>query len=334
MTRTLFLAGCIAALTVSCAVGEDPRAEVMVPGAMWLNADTSRAFALTQSANLAVTMRITNHQATTLSLGLNHFVLGTASGLLYHAAPATTLYPTGCNSAASVMSGASIDCVVIFSLNGPAVVTQVGYEFDDKGTSTAQVNVAACSLCGAWCVDLTNDSENCGACGAQVPDGAACKSGKVTCAGGFTRCGNQCVNTQTDINNCGACGKAVVGGTCQSGAPVCSWGAEFCGTGCVDTKSNSQNCGRCGAVCPNGYACYNGACSCPSGTQICGAGCVDVMNDESNCGTCGKTCSSGYYCSSGSCVYGSGGSGGGGGGGGCSMNCGSVGLSCCGSTCC
>jgi hypothetical protein len=336
MKRALWLAAFAASLAVSCGVGgDDARAQLALRSTQWLTADTARGYALTQNANLAVGLRITNNQMTALSLSTNHFVLGTTDGYNYTASPVTTMFPGGCNASASVQPGATVDCFVLFSFAGPRGIASVAYEFENKGTSSVNMSVPACTLCGAWCTDLNSDLENCGACGKAVPDGAACSAGKPTCSTGLTACGTQCINTLTDPNNCGGCGKQVYGGTCTNGAPSCGWGSEFCNGGCTLTAQDPGNCGRCGAQCPSTYACIDSQCACPPGHAVCGNGCKDLQYDENNCGTCGKTCQSGYSCSQGSCVYGSGGSGGSGGGsGGCHVNCSQFGLSCCGSSCC
>lgn len=334
MSRPLALLAVLgAAATSSCAgAGEDPRVQVAVKSAVWLSEASSRALALPGPANLAVTLRLTNQQASTLSLSTTHFVVGTANGLLHRASPSTGLYPSGCPPGASVRAGASTECAVVFSLSGGTAISAVGYEFDDKATSVVRISVSACTACGGACVDLATDPDHCGTCGRQLSEGGRCEGGKPACAAGLTACGDRCVNLLTDANNCGACGQAVQGGVCAGGAPSCSVPLAWCSTGCTLLSSDPGNCGRCGAACPATYACVGGQCSCAAGQTICGASCVDTRTDSDNCGACGKVCSSTQYCASGTCTTSSGG--GGGGGGGCSMNCSAVGLSCCGSSCC
>ena len=63
---------------------------------------------------------------------------------------------------------------------------------------------------GTVCIDVGNDTNNCGACGAQCTGpGAACIAGSCTCTGPeFAYCPSLggCLDVSSDINNCGACG--------------------------------------------------------------------------------------------------------------------------------
>jgi Stigma-specific protein, Stig1 len=328
-----FAALWVLAAGLGCGVpGEDPRAQLVVKSASWLDAASSSTFALAGPANLAITLRVSNAQATPLSLGGTHFVLSTSDGYLYRASPGTNFFPGGCNAGASVAAGASVDCTVLFSVSGRSLVSQVGYEFDDKATSVVRIAVNACTFCGSQCVDLATDSDHCGACNQQVA--GKCQSGKPTCSTGLTACGAACVNLLTDPDNCGACGRRVDGAQCVSGAPTCDVPEMLCGQSCTNVSADALNCGRCGAACPSSYACIGGQCSCAPGEQICGSGCVNTRESEQHCGACGRACASGQSCSNGTCVTSSGGGSGGGGGGGCSVNCSQFGLSCCGSSCC
>jgi hypothetical protein len=128
------------------------------------------------------------------------------------------------------------------------------------------------TFCGGRCVDLNNDSNNCGTCGNICGGGTACVNG--TCTGG----GNECPDGQTR-----------------------------CGDVCVNLSTDDSNCGACGNVCQNGATCSNGICSgggedCPSGTARCNGVCINILSDNGNCGACGNVCPSGYVCSSGACV--------------------------------
>ena len=73
---------------------------------------------------------------------------------------------------------------------------------------------AGLTLCGARCVDLKNDNNNCGACGTRCLAGQRCAAGlcEVTCQSGLTNCNGKCVNLKSDNTNCGACGS-----TCNQG---------------------------------------------------------------------------------------------------------------------
>lgn len=89
-----------------------------------------------------------------------------------------------------------------------------------------------CDKCGgATCLDLKNDTNNCGSCGNVCADKC---------------CNGACIDTTNDNSNCGACGTA------------CMNGNQCCSASCVDTQTDLQNCGACGASC-NG-TCIAGKC--------------------------------------------------------------------------
>lgn len=74
------------------------------------------------------------------------------------------------------------------------------------------------SLCVGACVNLNNDSMNCGTCGTRCSPGLVCAQGTCVCPidSGMTLCGGTCVNTANSPTNCGACGQ-----TCPMGS-VCA----------------------------------------------------------------------------------------------------------------
>ncbi len=151
-----------------------------------------------------------------------------------------------------------------------------------KQCGTAQV------ICDGQCVDLANDTGNCGLCG----------------------------NVCTAPGNGGSV--ACVSGVC---APTCSGGglalcnAEPAADGglvtlsCTDTDVDPNHCGNCDTVCGPNQNCDNGVCTgCPSGMLRCPAGagmpeiCLAILSDNDNCGGCGTACGSGTYCDNGACV--------------------------------
>lgn len=146
--------------------------------------------------------------------------------------------------------------------------------------------VAVCSgftFCGdpGFCVDLTDDSNHCGACFTACGPGQFCEGGQcVGCPAGTVNCRNtsgalNCANLMTDNFNCGACGNECPGfHICCNG--VCA--GPF--------TTDPLNCGSCGNVCSGGTVCVGGACCLPSGAA----------------------CAAGGECCSGQCLSGGGGS--------------------------
>src|SRR5262245_55013551 len=89
------------------------------------------------------------------------------------------------------------------------------------GASCAKQNdLLACGAaeeqCGRICVNLQDDTENCGKCDTVCAAGQVCAKGACSseCPTGNTKCtkeagaGVLCVNIKTDNANCGVCGRA------------------------------------------------------------------------------------------------------------------------------
>lgn len=122
-------------------------------------------------------------------------------------------------------------------------------------------SIEDCERCGGTaCVDLQNETANCGACGVVCPEGIACVAGECDCPGTQTACGTACVDTQADPQNCGGCTNDCGGNSCTAGECDCV-GLTDCG-GCVDTQTDPDHCGGCDQPCGFGRACDAGECGC------------------------------------------------------------------------
>lgn len=124
---------------------------------------------------------------------------------------------------------------------------------------------AGLTLCGSTCTRLSNDFDNCGACGNRCSGSQFCRDGTCespSCPANQTMCGGTCTQLTTDRNNCGVCGLAcagalvcqagvcvhnaydacnsdsdcVAGTTCQVANYGATSGARFCTANCADTR--------------------------------------------------------------------------------------------------
>jgi len=180
----------------------------------------------------------------------------------------------------------------------------------DLGTLTLvapQANAPRCptgyAQCQGKCVDVRNDSEQCGArcddlvaCSESGPADSICLNGACRCPPGFTQCGTQCLDLKNDPQHCGtncgdytACdgsaGKACIEGACDdlvcTGATELSYAwlgdTAYPNAICVDTQNDVMNCGSVGHLCePNLVGdpsplitCSQGACICAHGATTC-----------------------------------------------------------------
>ncbi len=180
------------------------------------------------------------------------------------------------------------------------------------------------TMCGAQCVDVNTNVQNCGMCGRvcvvanSTPRCVGGTCGFSVCSPGFGNCdmnaANGCeANVQSDVTNCGTCGNRCTflnaAATCANGAcglGACNPGFGNCDgnnlNGCETNLSNdAANCGRCSNRCtfPNASAvCSASNCAlgpCTSGFLNCDAvaatGCeVNGAIDTFNCGSCNSRC--------------------------------------------
>ncbi len=128
-------------------------------------------------------------------------------------------------------------------------------------------------------VNVTNDVNNCGACGKKCAAGEACINGACQCNPGPSGC--DCLTGfETDVNHCGSCGLKCpnransttkcefgrCGFTCDAGMADCNLNdADGCET---NIYRDPLNCGVCGVACETGQACIEGVCAtepCPDG---------------------------------------------------------------------
>ena len=169
-----------------------------------------------------------------------------------------------------------------------ALLTSVSLGVNLEPTRTIPINLVRTNIglgllgacpagqenCNGQCVDLKNETQNCGSCGNQ------CRTGEI-CEGGA------CMRTS------GIAAVAVTG---------CPTGEIYCNGRCADLSSDTQNCGLCGNRCPPGSACVSGVCTeaagsftgtavgCPAGEIYCNGQCMDLSGDAQNCGSCGNRC--------------------------------------------
>lgn len=190
---------------------------------------------------------------------------------------------------------------------------------------------------------LTNDVNNCGACGNKceaVNAAVACVNSKCVitdCVGSYEDCSggyaDGCeTNIDTSTTHCGGCNKAC---TIANGTPKCDEGScevKSCSgtfrdcdgdpkTGCeINVATSAGNCGACGTNCNVKYPHATATCSlsvcsapiCAGGYGDCNLNPADgcesnVLADPANCGGCGNVCSTSgsAHVSSNACTSGS-----------------------------
>lgn len=176
-----------------------------------------------------------------------------------------------------------------------------------------------CGACGSACPAVANGSRGCsfGVCGI-----AACNTGFGDCdrlrengcehvvSDDTENCGACGVVCAAGANAKASCEKGVCGVVCASGYGDCDRDEK---NGCEsDLLGSKEHCGGCQRACavpPNGTVeCVGGVCvsGCQVGFANCdglvGNGCeVDLQRDAGNCGACGNRCGGGTSCKMGRC---------------------------------
>ena len=215
-------------------------------------------------------------------------------------------------------------CATACDKNRANVVRQCTGAVCDYPCQAGFARCPAGSTAASCDTNLSNDANNCGACGRPCGNtGNVAKAGcsnrgcfVATCVGGSADCDgrfdNGCeVNTANgDLKNCGGCGKDCAvnakGATgCTDGRCICPQGQLLCGTACIDPKNDKTNCGGCGVGCEasmgKGAWCRDGSCTldCPvAGQTRCPDGACTDFVDSSHCGNCDTRCGQYQKCSS------------------------------------
>jgi hypothetical protein len=227
-------------------------------------------------------------------------------------------------------AGAVCDGNRCVQLSCPAGATGEACGFG-RGVGSNSYATITGHCCNGACVDFTQDSHNCSACGTTCsgglcvtggfssPSGSMCLSPPAASCG-FMSCPANMYCTAAGCRTSACMGLS--GGACQTSAgqsgTCCSQGFS---SSCVDPASDVNNCGGCGISCGANATCNNGVCSnavapCTAGHlgQFCdldagpslvccpGGGCTDVRVDNKNCGRCGTACAGGLTCVSGACL--------------------------------
>ena len=114
-----------------------------------------------------------------------------------------------------------------------------------------------------FCIDLTSDISNCGACSAMCIGSAGvaattCQNGvcNYQCASGYITCANDAPCATNVQTSCGSGNSMGSDCTC-----ICAAGLTSCGPYCANTQTDVNNCGGCGKTCgPVVSECSAGSC--------------------------------------------------------------------------
>jgi hypothetical protein len=221
--------------------------------------------------------------ALTRALGSGRSRRGVLKGLGAAALGAAGLSRFGAAKAANLGNSPCAHFCVTNYPPGPARGACIAAAAAAQGNSVCSTGAGA-----VYCPNLTNDPNNCGACGNVCTTGyrsaaAACVNGtcSFTCDKGAA-CGDACVDTATNGNNCGGCGNVCPG--TANGTAVCS--ASACGIACNDGYQSDGH-GGCVITChlPNSASSYIDSCygetkTCTENGEILTAYCYDSEGDN------------------------------------------------------
>jgi hypothetical protein len=138
------------------------------------------------------------------------------------------------------------------------------------------------SASGGSCVNISNNRNNCGACGNK------CSTNEI------------CVPTNdnsfcADRGKCQSCPEAQEADPLTNKCvPKCPEGQTRDSSGqcqCIDSNKELVN-GQCVDKCQAGTTRdpTTGQCQCPSGYSMCSGQCINTQSDPNNCGKCAKAC--------------------------------------------
>lgn len=102
-----------------------------------------------------------------------------------------------CPADSLLSSGMVLGCVVLFEFPEGSEPTALIFQ-SPQGAVESPLSFQPCTRCDGACVDLDNDSLNCGQCGRTIPTGGTCEAGEPTCPEGRYDCQGYCDSNTTE----------------------------------------------------------------------------------------------------------------------------------------